>query len=55
VTQNGGSGIQAQTLGKDVLNGRARDLVELAVLRSLGDNDDRTALASLLAVLLFKK
>lgn len=55
VTQNGGSGIQAQPLCKDILDGRARNLVELAILRSLGDNDNRAALATLLAVLLGEK
>lgn len=51
VSQNSSTGIQTQALCKNVLNGRARDLVELAVLSSLGDNDDCATLASLLAVL----
>lgn len=51
VTQDGGSGIQTQALCEDVFDSRARDLVELAVLRSLGDNDDRATLASFFAVL----
>jgi hypothetical protein len=55
VTQHGSAGIQAQSLRENVLDGRARNLVELAILRSLGDNDDRAALATLLAVLLFQK
>jgi hypothetical protein len=55
VTQHGGAGIQAQSLCENVLDGRTRNLVELAILRSLGDNDDRAALATLLAVLLFGK
>lgn len=53
VTQNGGSGIQAQALRENILDLGARNLVELAILRSLGDNNDRAALATLLAVLLF--
>lgn len=51
VTQNGGSGVQAQPLREDILDDRARNLVELAILRSLGDNDDCAALSTLLAVL----
>jgi hypothetical protein len=42
-------------LRENVLDGRARNLVELAILRSLGDNDDRAALATLLAVLFILK
>jgi hypothetical protein len=41
-------------LRENIFDGRARNLVELAILRSLGDNDDRAALATLLAVLLFR-
>jgi len=51
VAQNGCSSVQAQTICEDILDGRARDLVELAVLRSLSDNNDRATLASLFAVL----
>lgn len=51
VAENGGSGVQAQTVCEDILDGRARDLVELAVLRSLGDDNNCATLASLFAVL----
>lgn len=51
VTQHGGSGVQAQSLREDILDGRARNLVELAILCSLGDNNDCAALSTLLTVL----
>jgi hypothetical protein len=52
VTQYGGSGVQTKALRENILDLGARNLVELAILRSLGDNNDRAALATLLAVLL---
>lgn len=51
VAQHGHSGIQAQTLGKNVFDGIAGDLVQMTVLRSFGDDDNCASLPTFFPVL----
>lgn len=50
VTESGNTGVETETVGKDVLDLVGSDGVEEAVVSSLGDDDDRLTLA-LVAVL----
>ena len=51
VAQDSGTSVQAKSLCENILDLRTRNFVEMAILRTLGNNYDCTTLASLLAVL----
>lgn len=51
VSQDRDTSVQTQSIGQDVLDGCTRDLVQIPILGSFGNNDDRAALSPLLTVL----